>query len=241
MAAPRLIAIIKCLNPKIGVRKWRRSKIRLGFGKTTHYDECMKIIARSIIVGLFCGAAAICSGAVPPINVTVLESGGKTVMKGPMNASGMFSTSTLKPGGYVVQFNSKSAPKDKRYLLVAEAGREKVVANGIPGDKLNVGVAMTIKVGPGANLMAQIAPEDKNSAPVGRNGQLMVWIPKMLGSNIAPHWAESDSAEAKTVMTSTSYSRKNIQSKQMQGVSPLNDSAGKMSTANMTNPSTGYR
>ena len=200
----------------------------------------MKTIARTVFASLFCGAAAVCSGATPPINVTVLESSGKIVLKGPMDASGVFATKTLKPGGYVVQFNSKSAPKESRYALIAAAGKEKVMANGIPGDKLVAGVAVTIAVGPGLNLTAQITPEDKNSAPIGRNGKLMVWIPKRIGSNLAAHWAESDSAEAKVAMTATSYSMKNMQNKQNQGVSPLNDSAGKMSTANMTNPATGH-
>ena len=50
----------------------------------------------------------------------------------------------------------------------------------------------------------------------------MVWIPKKIGSNIPAHWAESDSAEAKEAMTSSSYSRKNLQDGAAQGVSPLN-------------------
>jgi hypothetical protein len=196
----------------------------LGLGKGGRYDERMKTIARSIFIGLVFGAAAICSGAIPSINVTVLESSGKTVFKGPTNAKGVFATGSLKPGSYVVQFNSKSAPKESRYALIAAAGKEKVVANGIPGDKLIGGVAVTITVGPGLNLTGQVTAEDKNSAPIGRNGKLMVWIPKRIGSNLAPHWAESDSGEAKEVMTSTSYSIKNMQNKQNQGVSPLNDS-----------------
>lgn len=198
----------------------------------------MKTFVRSICIASICGAAAICSGAVPPINVTVLEMNGKTVMKGATNAQGVFATGTLKPGGYVVQFNSKSAPKETRYALMATAGQQKVVANGIAGDKLVAGVAVTIKVGAGTTLTAQIGPEDKNSAPIGKNGKLMVWIPKKIGSNLAAHWAESDSAEAKMAETATSYSMKNMQNKQNQGVSPLNDSAGKMSTATMTNSAT---
>jgi hypothetical protein len=200
----------------------------------------MKTFAGSIFIGLFCGAAAICSGAIPSINVTVLESsGGKIVFKGPTDARGLFATRGLKSGGYVVQFNSKSAPKESRYALIASAGKEKVVANGIPGEKLIAGVAVTIKVGPGLDLTGQVTAEDKNSAPIGRNGKLMVWIPKRIGSNLAPHWAESDSAEAKEVMASSSYSLKNMQNKQNQGVSPENDTAGKMSTATMRNPATG--
>jgi hypothetical protein len=212
----------------------------LGLGKGDRYDECMKTIARSIFVGLVCGAAAISSGAVPSINVTVLESSGKVVFKGPTDARGVFATKNLSPGGYVVQFNSKSAPKESRYALIASAGKEKVVANGIAGEKLIAGVAVTITVGPGLNLSGQVTAEDKNSAPMGRNGKLMVWIPKRIGSNLSGHWAESDSAEAKEVMTSSSYSLKNMQNKQNQGVSPTNDSTlSRMSTSSMQNSATG--
>lgn len=200
----------------------------------------MKTFARGIFIGLVCGAAAICTGAIPSINVTVLESSGKIVFKGSTDARGVFATKSLTPGGYVVQFNSKSAPKESRYALIASAGKEKVVANGIPGEKLIPGVAVTIKVGPGLNLTGQVTAEDKNSAPIGRNGKLMVWIPKRIGSNLAAHWAESDSGEAKEVMASTSYSLKNMQNKMNQGVSPENDSGGKTSNAAMTNPATGF-
>jgi hypothetical protein len=189
----------------------------------------MKTIARSIFVGWICvAAAAVASGGIPQINVTVLDSSGKTAFKGPTNGGGVCAAGTLKPGGYVVQFNSKSAPKTSRYMLIASAGKEKVVANGIPGEKFVAGVAVTIQIPSGSSLMVQVTAEDKNSAPIGHNGKLMVWIPKLTGSNIAPHWAESDSAEAKIVQTSSSYSSKNILNKQNQGVSPLNDTAGKM-------------
>jgi len=213
----------------------------LGLGKGGRYDEGMKTIARSIFIGLVCGAAAICTGAIPSINVTVLESSGKTIFKGATDAKGAFATRSLTPGEYVVQFNSKSAPKQSRYALIAAAGKEKVVANGIPSEKLIAGVAVTIRVGPGLNLTGQVTAEDKNSAPIGRNGKLMVWIPKRIGSNLAPHWADSDSAEAKEVMASSSYSLKNMQNKQNQGVSPLNDTGiDRVSTSNMQNSSTGH-
>lgn len=199
----------------------------------------MKTVHRSLLIGIF-AVAATAWGAMPQINVTVLNSSGKTTFKGATNANGTFASGKLEPGEYVVQFNSKSAPKTSRYALVASAGKEKVVANGIPGEKLVAGVAVTIRVGSGLNVTAQITPEDKNSAPIGRNGKLMVWIPKRIGSNLAPHWAESDSAEAKEVMSSTSYSLKNMQNKMNQGVSPMNDSGvARVSTTSMQNPSTG--
>jgi hypothetical protein len=182
----------------------------------------MKPIVLSLIAGLF-AVASLAHGGVPSLNVTVLDSSGKTAFKGATDGKGVFASGALKPGEYVVQFNSKTAPKETRYALIASAGKEKVVANGIEGAKLVAGVAVTIKVAPGSSLTAQVTAEDKNSAPIGRNGKLMVWIPKQIGSNLAPHWAESDSAEAKQVMTSASYSMKNVQYKQNHGSSPLND------------------
>jgi hypothetical protein len=79
---------------------------------------------------------------------------------------------------------------------------------------------MKIDVGSGLNISGQVVAQDKNSAPLGHNGKPMVWIPKKVGSNIAAHWAESDSAEAKETETSSSYSTKDIQNKQNQGISP---------------------
>jgi hypothetical protein len=52
---------------------------------------------------------------------------------------------------------------------------------------------------------------------MGTNGKPMVWIPRQLGSNIAAHWAESDSAEAKQAQTAGSYSTKNMQDKMNHG------------------------
>lgn len=194
----------------------------------------MKTILRNLFIGVLALATSAAAATVPPVNVTVLNSSGKTLFKGATDGKGAFASGKLTPGEYVVQFNSKSAQKTARYALIASAGKEKVIANGIPGEKLIAGVAVTIPVGPGMNITAQITGEDKNSAPVGRNGKLMVWIPKTIGSNLAPHWAESDSAEAKGVMTSASYSMKNMQAKQNQGVSPYN-SGGKMTSS----PNTG--
>jgi hypothetical protein len=85
---------------------------------------------------------------------------------------------------------------------------------------------MKIDVGAGLNITAQVTAEDKTSAPMGKNGKLMVWIPKQIGSNIAAHWAESDSAEAKQAQTSGSFSAKNMQDRQNSARSPEQDGGG---------------
>jgi hypothetical protein len=166
-------------------------------------------------------AASVACGAVPPMKVTVSDASGKAAYKGATDAKGAFATGALKPGNYVVQFNASNAPKGTTYGFVVAAGTKKMVASAISAEKLaGGGIAMKIDVGAGTNITGQVAANDKGSGPIGHNGKPMVWIAKKLGSNMAAHWAESDSAEAKEAMTSGSYSTKNIQDKQAQGVSP---------------------
>lgn len=181
----------------------------------------MRTIAR-ILVGLaVITSTCVAVAAIPSINVTVSDSGGKAAYKGATNSTGSFATGTLKPGGYVVQFNSKSAPKGTRYAMVVSAGKKKVAANRVDAEKLaGGGVAMKIDVEAGLNITGQVAAEDKNGAPIGSNRKPKVWIPKRTGSNLAAHWAESDSAEAKEVQTTPGYSSKAIQDKQAQGITP---------------------
>ena len=180
----------------------------------------MKTIARSIFFGLTCVVVAIASGAAPPVTVLVADSSGKAAYKGATNATGTFATGALKPGSYVVQFNSKGAPKGK-YALVISAGKKKVVANAVSGEKFaGGGVAMKIDVAAGLNITGQVAAEDNSSAPMGSNGKPMVWIPKRIGSNLPARWAESDSAEAREAQTTSSFSTKNIQDKQNLGITP---------------------
>lgn len=87
-------------------------------------------------------------GAVPPISVTVSDSG-KVAFKGTTNASGTFSTPSLKPGNYVVQFNSSNgAMKGNRYTIVVSAGAQKISADAVSAEKFaGAGVAVKITVG----------------------------------------------------------------------------------------------
>jgi hypothetical protein len=142
--------------------------------------------------------------------------------KGVTDPSGRFATPKLEPGNYAVQFTSNSAVTGSRYTLVVAAGKKKVAANAVAAEKLaGGGVAMKIDVGAGLNITGQVAAEDKNSAPIGRNGKPMVWIMRRTGSNLPPHWAESDSAEAKEAMASGSLSTKNLQDRDNQGIMPV--------------------
>ncbi|MEY2508516.1 MAG: hypothetical protein QOH01_2845 [Verrucomicrobiota bacterium] len=181
----------------------------------------MKNVIRTLATSLALVVASISFGAVPAINVKVADASGKLAYKGATDGKGVFATPKLPQGNYAVQFTSNSAPKGSHYTFVVSAGSKKVAANAIAAEKLaGGGVAMKIAVGAGLNITGQVAAEDKTSAPLGHNGKPMVWIAKRLGSNIAAHWAESDSAEAKEAMTQSSYSTKNLQDRQSQGSSP---------------------
>lgn len=179
----------------------------------------MKNLIQNSFAVFVLGIASIAFGAVPAMNVTVSDSSGKAAYKGATDAKGAFATGKLQPGNYVVQLNSKSAPKGSTYAVVVSAGKKKVTASAVQAEKLAAGgVAMKIDVAAGLNITGQVAADDKNSAPMGHNGKPMVWIGKKTGSNLAAHWAESDSAEAKEVMSSGSLSRENLQNKQSQGI-----------------------
>lgn len=186
-----------------------------------------------LILALFAGSAVY--GALPSVNVNVADSRGKPTYKGTTNAKGSFETGKLSPGEYVVQFNSASAPKGTRYALVVSAGKKTTYANGIAANRFaGEGVAMKIEVVAPLKISGFVTLQDNNTAPIGKNGKLMVWIPKQVGSNIAGHWAESDSAEAKQAQTIKSYSSKNLQNLHDSGASP--DQLGGQNSKTDTNP-----
>jgi len=157
--------------------------------------------------------------AIPPLTVVVSDSAGKEAYKNSISAKGSFATGALKPGEYVVQFQSKGADTKGTYALVVSAGVKKVTADSVDGAKFAAGgIAMKINVGSGLNITGQVS--DAVKTMVDKNGKKMVWIPKKLGSNLPAHWAAADSPEAKEAMTQGSYSTKNIMDKQAQGISP---------------------
>ena len=180
----------------------------------------MKNLIRSSLLSIIFLPVALAFGAVPTLNVTVVDSAGKTAHKGATDSRGIFASPKLPPGSYAVQFVSKSAPKGSHYTLVVVAGAKKTSASAITAEKLaGGGVAMRIEVKPDTNIQAQVVAESQQTR-IGKNGKLMVWIPPRVGSNIPGHWAESDSAEAKEVMASASYSTKNLQDRVNQGITP---------------------
>jgi hypothetical protein len=147
---------------------------------------------------LFFGVFLIASQgfAAPSMKVTVFDGAGKIAYQGTSGDSGTFATGALSPGRYIVQFNSKTAAvKDQQYSLVVSAGKKKVVAYSVDGEKfLGGGAAMRIQVGPGLNITGQIA----GAFPIRvdpKTGKRLVWLSPRVGSHLPGHWVPEDSAE----------------------------------------------
>lgn len=169
----------------------------------------MKNLIRNTLLSLLLLAASLAYGAIPAVNVTVSDAGGKAAYKGATDPTGAFATAKLQPGNYTVQFNSSNAAlKGKQYALVVAAGKKKVSAN-VAGEKFaGGGVAMKVDVGAGLNITGQVAAQ---TGPVSKGGKKMVWIPPVLGSNMPGHWVEEDSAEAKAAKSRGTLSKESIE------------------------------
>jgi hypothetical protein len=178
----------------------------------------MKNILRSIVMAFLVIAASITYSAVPPISVTVSDATGKAAFKGATNSTGAFATTKLQPGNYVVQFRSASpAVKGNYYAVVVSAGKKKVSASAVAGEKLGGGgVALKVDVGAGLNITGQVAAEEKSA--VNKNGKKMIWIPPTLGSNMPGHWAEEGSAEEISSRTRGNVRKEKVQEMQSKGV-----------------------
>jgi hypothetical protein len=88
------------------------------------------------------------------MNVTVSDASDKPAFKGVTKNDGSFMTEKLQPGSYVVQLSWKnSALKGGQYSIIVAAGKQKVVANSVAGDKfLGGGVALKLKVAAGLGI-----------------------------------------------------------------------------------------
>ncbi|MEP6810505.1 MAG: hypothetical protein ABI992_09700 [Chthoniobacterales bacterium] len=170
----------------------------------------MKHLVNKLLLSLAVSAVTIvCAGAaLPPLTVMVLKDG-KTAYKGATSAAGTFSTGKLAPGNYVVQFNSESsAVKSGQFSIVVSAGKKKVSASGVAGEKLaKGGVAMKVEVGSGMNISGQIvkgalaaaaadtAPSANGAKVKVENGKRYVWVGPETGSNMGGHWEEESLAK----------------------------------------------
>lgn len=166
----------------------------------------MKNLIRNILLSTSLVVACAVYANTPSINVTVSGPSGKVAFKGKTGSDGTFATSKLPAGNYVVQF-SGAAPKGSHYAVVVSAGKKKVTAESVAGEKFSGGgVAMKVDNGAGVNITGQVAGANLAGGKPG-----MVWIPRQLGSNVPAHWAPADSAEAVTARNAGSLSNDQVQ------------------------------
>ena len=109
--------------------------------------------------------------------------------------------------------------KGSQFTLVVSAGKKKVAANDVAGEKFAAGgVAMKVDVGPKMKISGQVAnaaTADKNIKII--NGKRYVWLPREMGSNIAGRWVEEGSPEASNVTRINQDGLRNMQDR-AQGV-----------------------
>lgn len=191
----------------------------------------MKNLFRSILFSSLLVAAATLYGAgMPAVDVTVSDNGGKLAYKGRTAPNGTFATGNLEPGKYVVQFNSRNAAvKGNHYALVVSAGKQKVVAEAVSGDKMMAGgVAIKVDVGRGLNITGQLSTgkavtvESSNARVRIMNGKRYVWVGPETGSNMGGRWVEEGTPAASNVHRIGTEGVQNMQDRGMQGGVPGN-------------------
>lgn len=190
---------------------------------------CAPMIMRTLLFSGFMAVASFAFGAMPAVNVSVIDASGKVAFKGKTGAGGTFATGKLQPGDYIVQFNGGGMPSGN-YALVVSAGKQKVMAEAVAGEKFGKGgVAMKIKVSEDVNLTGQVssgkvgavaATASSGSAKVKIvNGKRWFWVNGSTGSNLGGHWVEEGSAEAQNVQNLSTSAVNRIQERGAAGLS----------------------
>ena len=184
----------------------------------------MPHLIRTPLLALLLVVASAAYGGVPSMNVIVSDASGKVAFKGATNGNATFATSNLAPGNYVVQFQSRNeALKGNQYLLVVSAGRKKVIADAVPGEKFHGGgVAMRVTVESGLRITGQVATDQTTaSARIGRvmviDGKRYVLVQARTGSNLGAHWEEESLAPARNVATMSRDRFRQIQDGSFEG------------------------
>ena len=177
---------------------------------------------RAAFLALLLGLASTVRGGIPALQATVFDADQNVAFQGPLGSDGSFATGSLHPGKYVVQFKTKNtAAKNNLYLLVVSAGKKKVIAAAVPGQKFTRGgVAMKVDVGPSSRITAQVAQEN---AVTGQgvsqyrmiDGKRYVWATTQVGSNLGGRWVEERLAPGVNILNVT-----------MDNVRTIQDSAG---------------
>ena len=118
---------------------------------------------------------------------------------------------SYKPATTFIQLKSKDATGV--YALVISAGKKKVSANAVTGEKLGRGVAMKLELAVRSKISGQVAEANgeittSNGVRVKiQNGKRYLWAASGTGSNLGGHWVEEGTPEALNI---NSVSKKSI-------------------------------
>ena len=173
-------------------------------------NQKMKKIISTVFAGLV-AAVSVADAGTPAMKVTVSDAGGRVAFKGSTNADGTFSTGSLNAGRYVVQFNAtNSAVNGDQYALVISAGKRKVVADSVAGEKfLGGGVAMRLEVGSGLKISGLVTSA-LNVRVDPKTGKRLVWLAPRIGSNMPGRWVPADSAQIVSARNSGEIRREDM-------------------------------
>lgn len=151
---------------------------------------------RSMLLPFLLVVAANLYADLPSVKVLVSDENRNVAFKGTTSVDTTFTTGNLRPGNYVVQFNSNNAAvEDNQYLLVVSAGKRKVTATDVAGEQFaGGGVAMRVKVASPLRMTGQIARTRLI------DGKRFVWQTAETGSNLGGRWVEKTTADARQVV-----------------------------------------
>lgn len=151
--------------------------------------------------------ATLARADVPVLAVSVSDTNGKVVFSGATKAGATFATQRLAPGEYVVQLKSSaSIRKGERYLLVASAGRKKIIADNVAGEMFTgPGVAMKVRVSSRIEITGQVARSAAMSYhgdPKVKviDGRIYLWVDAETGSHLGGRWVEGSLADGRQIV-----------------------------------------
>lgn len=152
-------------------------------------------------VGFLLAASAVFGGGVPNVDVTISDAAGRLAYRGKTDSNGVFASSKVGPGNYVVQFNAKNAGTNRTdYAIYAAAGHQRMVADAVAGSKLaGAGVAMRLKATTGTPIVGQVAVGGVDALGTKIvNGRRYLLVQPQTG-DLGPRWVEEGTTATRNV------------------------------------------
>lgn len=150
---------------------------------------------RFSILTLIVALAGLSAASASPIEVNVLDPGGKLVSRAKMNSAGAFATPALSGGNYVLQLRSTTPITGKQFDISVASGRKKASAEAIPGEKFaGSGIGLKIDVTKGMSISGRVAAAVDNPSVKWVNGHKYIWVQGSTGSNISGRWLPEEEA-----------------------------------------------